>query len=205
VKLGLKRKGAAVPYGGVYRWTDPITKVEVLGTHWEMLLNRIYDERKANGIPCGLGFEDEVELDLCRDYPAECELNDPRFPKKRGWLSFHEIVAGTRALLKFKLAGSPLVAQEEAERRANICATCPFNVEFQRPCAGLCGELNTLVQAIVGGRQTSNAGRLKSCQLCGCFIGAAIWIPVDIQREVLTDAQREQFDNVDWCWKGKAK
>jgi hypothetical protein len=205
LKAGLKRKGTAVPYGGVYRWVDPISKVEVLGTHWEMLMNRIYEERRANSLPCGIEFEAEVEADLCRDYPAECELNDPRFPKKRGWIPFHEIVAGTKLLLRFKLAGSPLVAQEEAERRANICATCPFNVEYHRPCAGLCGELKSLVESIVGAARVSQESRLKSCSLCGCFLGAAVWLPVDLQRSVLSETQTGQFDNVEWCWKGSPK
>lgn len=170
-----------------------------------MLMTRIYAERKANGIPCGLEFEDEVERDLCRDYPAECQLDDPRFPRKRNWLSFHEIIAGTKLLLKFKVSGSPVVAQEEAERRANICASCPFNVEFQRPCAGLCGELYSLVQSIIGNLHVSQESKVKSCQLCGCYLGAAVWLPVDLQRSVLSEHQLEQFDSVDFCWKGKAR
>ncbi len=190
-----------IPYGGLYRWRDPITKVEVVGTHWEMLMNRIYEQRKANSIPVGIGFEEEVEADLCRDFPAECEMSDPRFPKKRARLGWSEILAGTKLLLKVKLGNVPLVQPEEAARRANICATCPFNIEFHRPCAGICGELFAIVKSIVGGNTVPNEERIKSCSICGCFLGAAVWLPVDVQRSVLSDDQKAQFDSLDFCWK----
>ena len=201
--MALKHRGGVIPYGGEYRWRDPITKVEVVGSHWNMLMNRIYDERKANGVPCGIEFEKEVEEALCRDYPQECEINDPRFPRRVARLGFAEIVAGTRLLLKVKLGGVPLVQQEEAARRADICATCPFNVHFNKPCAGLCGELYSVVKAIVGGAALPNEERVNSCSICGCFIGAAVWLPVDVQRSVLTDDQKMQFDNVPNCWKAQ--
>ncbi len=201
--MALKHRGGVIPYGGEYRWRDPITNVEVVGTHWNMLMNRIYDERRANGIPCGIEFEKEVEEALCRDYPAECEINDPRFPRHKARLGFSEIIAGTRLLLKVKLGNVPLVQQEEANRRANICATCPFNIEFQRPCAGLCGELYSLVKSIIGAASVAGEERLRSCSLCGCFLGAAVWLPVDVQRSVLTDDQKMQFDNVPNCWKAQ--
>lgn len=199
--MGLTRKGGAVPYGGGYTWVDPITKVSVYGTHWEMLMNRIYDERRANGIPCGLELEQEVEQSLCQDYPAECETNDPRFPKKLARLGFNEIIAGTKLLLKVKIGNIPLVAMEEATRRANICATCPFNIEFHRPCAGVCGELFNIVKSIIGALTVPNEDRIKSCSICGCFLGAAVWLPVDVQRSVLSDDQKAQFDSVPHCWK----
>ena len=204
MKLALKYKGHVVPYGGPYRWRDPITKVEILGMNWTMLMNRIYDHRKANSIPVGIELEEEVERDLCRDYPAECEINDPRFPKVLARIGFNEILSGTKLLLKVKLENIPLVQREEAERRANICASCPFNVDFQRPCAGLCGELYNVVKAIVGNENVSNSERLKSCSLCGCFLGAAVWLPVDVQLSVLPQEKVDQFNNVPHCWKKSA-
>ena len=201
MKVALKRKGGSVPYGGGYRWVDPITKVEVFGTHWDMLMQRIYDERKANGIPCGLEMENEVEAQLCQDYPQECEVNDPRFPRKLARLGFAEILAGTKLLWNIKMNNVPLVVVEEATRRANICATCPFNIEFHRPCAGICGQLLDLVKSIIGANSVPNEARIKSCSICGCYLGAAVWIPVKEQRDVLTQTQRDQFDNVPHCWK----
>lgn len=200
MKFRIKERNT-IPYGGYWVWKDPITGLTVKGTHWNMLLDRIRDERKANGIPIGLGFEEELERDLCRDFPGECEWSDPSIPRNRR-LTMHDVVQGTRFIAAFKAAGSPLVAHEEATRRAQICSKCPFNVQFTKPCAGLCPELLGLVQSVTGiHNRTQYDEDLRSCSLCGCYTRVSVWVPLDIQRGVLSEDQRKMFDQLDFCWK----
>lgn len=200
MKFALKSR-STIPYGGMWVWKDPLTGVTLRGVTWKMLYDRIVDQRKANGIPIGLSLEEELERDLCRDYPAECEWSDPTIPRNRR-LTMHDVVQGTRFIAAFKLAGSPVVSQDEANRRASICSTCPFNVTFTKPCAGMCPEIAGLVQAVTGiHRTTSYDDELKSCAICGCYTKVSVWVPLDIQRGVLSDDQKKTFDQIPFCWK----
>lgn len=189
-----------VPYGGGYEVVDPITGVAVYGTTFKMLMNRVFEERKANGAPIGLDIENEVEGWVCAKYSNECEPADASLPGKRG-LTLGDVVRGTRVLLSFKLAGSPLVPAEEAERRAKICAGCRYNVQFPMPCAGLCGELLSAVQAIIGNNATPTNNSSKSCAICKCYTGAHVWMPLEILKKGLDKDMEKAFSMIDWCWK----
>jgi len=128
VKLRLRSKNQA-PYGGIYELSRADIGMVGRGTTWDMVRNRIMDYRKANGIPIGLGFDDELEQALCRSYPAECEYFDGRSPKLRN-LGLHDVVVGTKVMISLKLAGSPLEDRAEAERRAKICVDCVWNTSY---------------------------------------------------------------------------
>lgn len=165
-----------------------------------MVLTLALKGRHANGIPVGLDFEKELERDLCASKPDECIWVDPAIPKNRK-LSFSDVVRGTTVLLNFKLAGSPLVDTQEANRRASICSNCIFNVQFDRPCAGKCGELNEIVLKIIGGQGTPYDNTTKSCAVCSCYSAAHVWIPMEILDTGLTDDMRKAFNSIQHCWK----
>lgn len=199
----LKYRGA-VPYGGGFRLEISDKGFVGEGTTFSMLMDRIRAYRHANGLPNGLGLEDEVECEICKRYPQECHETDVRVPYSRA-MSWQEVVQGTRMMVKFKSAGTPLVPRQEAERRAQICSNCPLNFQVNFPCPGrICGELQHVVQSIIGNEGTPYDGRLKSCGICGCYLTASIWIPLDIQTSVLSNEQKEQFAvaaQENGCWK----
>lgn len=199
MKIQLKSRGV-IPYGGYFKFREPATGQYLNGGTWDMLLQTVRDYRKANGIPLGLDFEDEVETQVCRNQPDECDYIDDSIPRDRQ-LSMSDVIRGTKVLLSFKLAGSPLVSREEAERRGSICSGCRFNVTFPRPCTGLCPELRDLVVAIVGNQGTQYDKDLKSCSICGCFTQAHIWLPLDILDKGLTEGMRSAFNSIPHCWK----
>jgi hypothetical protein len=184
----------------MFRWTDPLTHITVEGTSLDMLLQRAYDERRANSVPTGLEFELEVERDLCQSYPNECQYFDAKTAPHRR-LGMGDVIAGTMTILRHKLAGSPLESQEEANRRAAICSTCQFNQHFHKPCAR-CGDLEDLVRsAMAQGKRTPYDDDLKSCNICACFTKVAVWVPLSVQCPGLTDEQREMFSQIAHCWK----
>lgn len=189
-----------IPYGGEYRLKLPERGMVGQGNNFDALIRSITEWRRANSVPIGLAFEDEVEQAVCEKYPTECKGGIAVKPRE-GRLKLAEVLRGTRVLLAFKLAGSPLVDPAEAERRAKICASCAWNVEFSKPCGGACGGLREMVSAIVGGRKTSVDDRLRSCAVCGCEARAHVHLPLLILAKGVTDAQREQFDAIENCWK----
>jgi hypothetical protein len=202
---GRIKSGLGVPYGGIYLLDLPEKGMVGSGTDFGMLLDRIREWRRANGVPIGLGFEEEVEREICPRYPDMCYETDVRVPKLGGRLGLGDIVSGTKNLLRFKIAGSPLVSQEEANRRAAICAKCPWNTDFQMPCGGGCGALKGLAQQFIGNQTTPYDNNLKSCSICHCYNSVAVWLPVGIQWQTLNDEQKLQFEfaaeSSMGCWK----
>lgn len=189
-----------VPYSGGYVINLPERSIVGQGMNFPALLRSVREWRRANSVPIGLGFEDEVEKAVCELYAAECTHAINGKPRKSR-LDLSTVLRGTQVLLAFKLAGSPYVSQEEAERRAVICSNCQFNIEYAKPCGGNCGGLKEMVATIVGGQATPYDEQLKSCGICGCVGKAHIWIPEDVLRKGVTDQMVEEFKAVPNCWK----
>jgi hypothetical protein len=189
-----------IPYGGQYVLNLPERGMVGHGNNFEALLRSIKEWRRANSVPIGLGFDDEVEQAVCEKYAVECQA-PPHGKPRVIRLSLSNVLQGTKVLLAFKLAGSPYVDQSEAERRASICAICPMNVDYAKPCGGNCGGLKEIVTTIVGGRKTSLNDRLKACSICGCVNAAHLLIPLDILAKGVTPEQQVQFSQVQNCWK----
>lgn len=189
-----------IPYGGYWRYIQPGTGQSISAVTWDNLLNNIRDHRKANGIPVGLGFEEEVEQAVCREHPDECVGYDETCPRKKN-LTLSDIVAGTRVMMSFFASGRKLVSREEAERRAQICLKCPYNMTFSKPCSGVCPELKSVVMSITDSVGTQYDSKLNSCTVCGCFLQAAIWMPLENQCKGVNELQKKQFSNAEGCWK----
>ena len=198
----------AVPYGGMFVLNRNDIGLVGAATAFDGLLRSCREWRKANGWPVGLGFEDEVEQALYATgkYNAEFELQDARIPNRRRNYNINDVVVGTRTMYAVKTNPEPLVDISEAERRAAICAGCPNNLSFSKPCGGICPELETVVRAIVGSARTSKDAELRQCAVCSCFLGVAVFVKTELQVNGLTQEQKQQFlyahEQVK-CWKGE--
>ena len=199
------RGKSGVPYTGQYILDNKEKGFVGRGSNFTQLVTSIRAYRYSMGLPCGLGLEDEIEQEVCLKYAAECNETSPLIPNIHNRrLSFQDVINGTRALIAFKVAGSPLVDSVEAARRAKICAACPWNVDFQRPCNFICGELKDLVLKIVGSSTTPHDDSLRSCAICSCHNQAQVWLPLEISTAGLSDRQKEQFamaSQTVGCWK----
>lgn len=189
-----------IPYGSQWYYVDPFTKMQITAVTWDNLMAKVYEHRRANGNPIGLGLEDEVEQYVCIHQPDECEQSDPTRPRKRS-LTLTDIVHGTSVMMSFKRNGSEIVPREEAERRARICLSCPWNQPFAKPCTGICQELLNLVRWVIDSQGTQYDKDLHSCGICGCFLQASIWLNLSDQCVGVTDGMKEQFKTVNNCWK----
>lgn len=192
-----------VPYGSEWRYQQPGFSEPITAPFWELLLQRVRDFRKANSLPIGLGFEEEIEAYVCAHQPSECSNFDTDKIRPRK-LTLSDIITGTRTMLSFWWNGKPIVQRAEAERRAAICVNCPNNVLFAKSCTGICAELREVVSDIINHQGTQFDSRLHSCQICGCFLQASIWIDSKLQVDVLTPEQQAQFETVDPCWKKRS-
>lgn len=194
------------PYGGLFSLNLPSKGMVGRGTSFEHIRDNIRDWRKANAYPIGIGFEEELERELCLKFPQECIDADPRIPRTIVRIGVADVIQGTRMALKHKLAGSPLVDQDTANARAKICSTCPFCVSIQMPCGGICSELKQFIQTIIGSKTTPYDDHLKSCAVCHCWASIMCWVPLEIQQSVLSQEQKDSFRyavETANCWKGK--
>ena len=192
-----------MPYNAPYEINLPALGMVGTGTNFEMLSTNVRKYRLANGIPTGLGFEEELENEICKLWPNECEITDTILPLRRR-LTLDDVVAGTKVLAAFKLAGSPLVPKEEAERRAAICSNCKLCVPFPRLCSGMCGSLKEVVDQVVGGYHINFDDDHRACSVCHCFAASHVRLPYSILEKGLNDEQKAQFleaKRLFGCWK----
>lgn len=196
----------SVPYGGSYSLSMPEKGMVGFGTAFDGLVRSCKEWRKANGFPIGLGYDEELEVEVCRKYPAECVETDSRVPPTQIRYGVDTVLQGTRVLARFNLEGRPFVEREEAERRAKICSGCSWNLDHQRPCGGGCGGIKELVLSIVGSQGTSQDHNLRVCSVCKCWNAAAVWIPMSILAKDLDQEQENQFlfaFEQMGCWRGE--
>jgi hypothetical protein len=189
-----------VPYGGKFAWFDPISRVTVSAHNFSRLLDKVRDERLANSLPFTTALSQQIENDLCSAYPSECHSINPSIPP-RARLRFADVVAGTKAMGNHLLNHKQLVPPTTALARATECSTCPYNIPFSKPCA-LCPDLRNVVKTLTGSLSTPIDPKLHSCSICGCFLQSAVWLPLQVQRSVLSSQQIDHFSIVG-CWKSK--
>ncbi len=165
-----------IPAGGMWYYFEPISQKTFQAVTYDNLVSKLYDLYRKNGYPIGLDFENIIERGLCERHPAECEPDGPK-PRRKRRMTWGDLMRGTMVLISFKAAGSPLVPVEESERRAAICASCTENIEFAKPCGGLCSQLSNAVRAVIGTRRTKVHDQLKACGICHCLLEAAVQVP----------------------------
>lgn len=189
-----------IPRGGEWIILDPMSQKWVRAPAYPQLMDKLYAMYRQNGWPIGLGFEQQVEQQLCERHPLECEPDSPKLRRRRR-LTWGDLMRGTEVLLSYVAAGSPVVEVAEAERRAAICAGCPANTSFDKPCGGLCQRLVDMVRSAVGNRRTSHHDQLKACGVCHCLLEAAVQMPLEHQCKGVTEEMKVEFAEYSACWK----
>lgn len=151
---------------------------------------------KANGIPAPPDLRQRVVDQLCPQLPPEW-CNDGTLMGRVGAAFSHEftrVMQGTTTLIDWWVsADRAKVPQEEADRRASICSTCPFNSQPAGCTTCNRGVLATLAAKVVGGQPTRHDASLQACSICGCELKAKVWLPLEVLRRHLSTGQMAQF------------
>jgi hypothetical protein len=163
--------------GDPYGWFYPVeqTKVVVVSYGWSSLIEAVKVHLKGNGIEEPLTLELQMADFICQHVPEWCEeMNPEREQKVSAWKmmkSFYRAVEATWH--------EGQVSQEEADRRAAICAQCPKNVDQQvNFCIGCYARsLVSKVNDLLGSKRTAHDEKLKTCSACGCDLKLKTWIP----------------------------
>jgi hypothetical protein len=188
-KFCLSRKDRIPPNG--FRCICPVVGGELCGADFIDLVDKANAAIVASGHVPPPDLARQVEHSLCDDLPGY-KFCKPCSSMKQT-VSFSAIVRWVRAMYEFATKrGFQLVSQGEAERRAKICAACPYQVETSGcwGCKGIAG----LLPAIAGARTTAYDPQLKACGVCGCYNAVSVHLPV---------SHEDEADLVfpDHCWK----
>lgn len=195
----IKNVDVSVPTGWWY--IQPETGAKITGGDYYNLLKKVKEHRRANEIPIGVNFEAEIQHAICERLPersflcAHYDEGDPQRPRKRVVLDDAKRFIGTMVALVKKGVGYD--SREEANRRARICAGCPFNIDIDG-CAGCRGLLNWVTE-VVGARDTMYDDRLHGCEICGCELKTSVHVNLEAQQSVISDELNAQFPS--FCWK----
>jgi hypothetical protein len=164
-------------------WMYPIpeTKTVIFAFGFDELVSTVQKHYKANDIAEPSELVRNIHEFLCARLPQFCEEADPQREHKINlWhLAQRFFTAAISA------ATTGLVSQEEAERRAAICAVCPHNGgSALNLCAG-CHTAKFVREAAeaLSTKHTSLDDRLFTCQLCECSGKLKVWIDKSAMEE----------------------
>lgn len=172
-------------------FVDPDTSRSFKGATKTQVFNEVVDYRIANKLSPIQHLGDIIE-----DYTASMPINEGKWnyhPLRRGWL---QTFKGGVALLENIFFGEAnMVSQEEAERRAAICVSCPHNIFPDK--SGFVAWADAIAEHSTDGRKTSRDSELGNCEVCTCVLKAKVHYrgPFD---------SNSDFPN--FCWqRGKPK
>lgn len=181
---------------GGWRYRIPETGILIKTSSYWLLSSEARKHYAANAIPVPAILDDLILEYVCKN-GASCEYDGVQLtkgtPKKS--LNISDVIRFTQTRLDALLKGSK-VSQEEANRRAEICAACPSN----KPLEGCTGcnsrSLREFVRLLAQAGRTPLDEQLKSCEYCGCFIQSMVWTPLE---------SLKRYDDVSQlpsnCWK----
>jgi hypothetical protein len=187
-----------MPSGG-WAYTQESTGTTIKARTWNELLRRIRSYRIANGIPLGPDFEETIGGEICRQQSwgePSCQDEEPPTVEKRQ-LGTMDVVNFLKVVKHWLFNNPTLVDAAEADRRAAICAACPYNVDAVG-CFG-CTNVAGMLFDVIKERSTPHDGALKNCQVCGCVNRAQVWVPKETLDQGVSPEMREEFPA--HCWK----
>lgn len=183
---------STTPQGG---WKITIGDKRLSAHSYTALLNKAIWEAGRQDLALPLDKEQWFQDLLCRQINTKCEVVAPVTTATRK-LNAGDALHFLKVVWKWLASsGAELVPQSEADRRAEICASCPLNIPITgcSVCKGIAGK----IFGITKGRKTRWDSQLQGCGVCGCINKLQVFIPLKALEKGVTPEMR--FPN--FCWK----
>ncbi len=185
--------------GRYFRYTDEDTGYTVAArTHADWIYGAKL-HRQSNNLPVPPDFESKMESQLCDQLPPGWCNRAP----DEGWVntrfSWQDIANGMKAFGDLMFGGFQFVPQEEADRRARICATCYLNQPV--PGCSTCRKITEFIHGDVANQKTEWDHKLQACSICHCALQVAVHYPMDALEKVSNPAHQALYPP--HCWKSK--
>ena len=160
-----------------YVFVDPDTQYNYEAPTKEALISHITVYREQNQLPPLQALDAILQnywcslpenLHLCRDVPL-----------KRGWFKY---LRGGIALLENVFYGEDnMISPTLAEKRAQICTSCPYNVFPDK--TGFLAWSDELAENATGGKKVPSHDNLGNCAVCSCTLKAKVWYKGPFKQE----------------------
>lgn len=213
-------RSAFPPQGWIFRqpqtnWTNPMAmvgfKASVDAIRQHRLANPAITSKNALSTdPEEIGNELEKytrqRLGIPQVAPTFFSQASSRLPARVVAAAAHvrRAAQGTAVVVDWIQAGGDPVAQDLAEKRAEVCVACPKNVAgawYTEAPATLIKEAIKGWQTLKGSSfafETRQGDRLKSCDVCKCLMRLKVFCPLDhILAKTKPEIMRELPPN---CW-----
>lgn len=147
----------------------------IVGNSWNGVIARVADYRKRAGLPPGDPHA-EVHEQACRNNPAYCHQDSPERREKIKIATLKSRILAWFSTIRANRDREPIqfVSDQEARRRAEICARCPHNKALPDGCSSCRKALEEIRRDVIGDRFKD--GRLNGCNVLGEDLQAAIHI-----------------------------
>ena len=186
------------PEGHHYVDTTTGTAVRIEGHSYEDVAEKVLRHRLQNRVPPGNALQDVYNY-VCSTWPHFC-TQDEASPRKSANLPEHisrRTATWTGAFARTTGVDRG-VSQQEAERRAAICAACPKNVRYELgvSCQSCVATTNQLSFVYRHGRSTSQDVALQACDVTSQHNRTAVW---STQLPALSETESNQLPEN--CWR----
>lgn len=190
--LHLKSLNISPP--GEFQFKDPDSGFEMKeGTFYELVGTIAVHRRNNKFRPLS---EAEIEDAICQRMSpgsqAEYCMEGARLPTFVPWTDVLNFLKTAGVWLA---GGLKTVEPVEAERRAGICAGCPYNRSLSGGCVTCVNTVNSFRREIMN-KATSVDGKLEACAICHCDNKTIVHIPIRTLETVPHD-----FGVASWCWR----
>lgn len=117
-----------------------------------------------------------MEEQICKTLePGWCEYDDPGRRRATTVMAWQDVLHGTKQMAAWLAQGMHFTSQEEADRRAAICAKCYLNVHVSG-----CAACHALVETVVRNVSSKYDPFLKACAACKCLLRAKVHFPMEV-------------------------
>lgn len=192
---------------GKFRMIVPRTGVQLSHFEYQSFVNLYLNHLRQNNIPVGIGWEEEMQDELCRQNPQWKGVCQDANPPKNHRISNGDVrnfLTSVGRMIETEVkGGDAFVSQEEANRRAEICVACEKNRETINWCPNCPGSVVRSVKKFrdyFKGKSpdltTPLDDKLKACEICGCSNAVQIHCSTAVLSHVKT---REPYPSN--CWK----
>ena len=184
------------PPGG-WKYRVPETGVLIQGGSFIQLNEFVAKHYTDNAMAVPANLHDMVLEYACKN-GANCDFDGVQVSKTSGKKSLNigDVIRFSRTYVDALLRGDK-VSQEEANRRAAICAECPSNKPLEGCSSCNSRGLRDFVRFMSQHGSTAMDDRLNSCEYCGCFIRSMVWFPLESLKRFDNDNSQLPAN----CWK----
>jgi hypothetical protein len=181
------------------KYTDPQTGITVEGGTADDLYRNLLKERLGQGYQTNpQKIRQEIIDWVCNAVPQKCQQaedvkqSDVIHSKKLTVKDVRAFLASVKEDVK-----RGLVRLEEANKRAHVCISCPYNREIQG-CRGCSGIANA-VYKVLGHKRVNKQDKLRNCGVCGCDLASKVWVSKE-GLKASAQIQGNAEDYPSWCW-----